>query len=211
MTTHLEIFLRTYGLWALFFAAAIEGDLTLMLAGMLVRLGIWPAAEAWSVGAFGALVGDSIYFWLGHGTARSWLTTAHGQRVMPRIERAAKKYGVRSLFFARYIYGARMATMFFWGMQRLPFRGFVILDALNCAIWATVFGGFGYLFSSTLEYWLGELRLVQSWLLLGLAVFAALLGLRYWFAEVIRVRDEIAKRKNAQCEAEVTQRDAKLD
>ena len=196
--TALEIFLRNYGLWALFFAAALEGDLTLLLAGMLVKIGIWPLPEAWCIGALGALVGDSLYFWLGHGTARTWLTTAHGQRVMPYIERAARKYGVRSLFFARYIYGARMATMFFWGMQRLPYRGFVVLDAVNCAIWATVFGGFGYLFSSTLERFLGRLRHVQNWLLIGIVVFAALLGLRYWFAEIMRIREEISKRKQAQ-------------
>lgn len=195
--TELETVLQTYGLWALFFAAAVEGDLTLLLAGMMVRIGIWPPAEAWAVGAAGALVGDSFYFWLGHGTGRRWLTTAHGQRVMPYIERAAKKYGVRSLFFARYVYGARMATMFFWGMRRLPYRGFLALDALNCAIWATVFGGVGYLFSSTLERLLGRLRHVQNWLLIGIVVFAALLGLRYWFAEVMRIREEMARRKHA--------------
>ena len=191
--TQLEDFLRNYGLWALFFASVIEGDLTLLLAGMLVHLRIWPAMEAWAVGALGGLVGDSFYFWLGHGTARRWLTTAHGQRVMPHFERAAKRYGVRSLFFARYIYGARIATMFFWGMQRLNYRKFLLLDALNCLIWATVFGGFGYLFSSTLESLLGRLRHVQSWLLIGLVVFAALLGLRHYLAEVTRIREEIAR------------------
>ncbi len=189
----LEEFLRSYGLWALFFASAIEGDLTLLLTGMLVHLSIWPAAEAWAVGAFGGLVGDCFYFWLGHGTARRWLTTAHGQRVMPHIQHAAKRYGIKSLFFARYIYGARIATMFFWGMQRIPFRGFVMLDAINCAIWATVFGGFGYLFSSTLESLLGKLRHVQSWLLIGLVVFAALLGVRHYLAEMTRIREEVAR------------------
>ena len=196
--SQLEDFLRIYGLWALFFASAIEGDLTLLLAGMLVHLRIWPAMEAWAVGAFGGLVGDSFYFWLGHGTARRWLTTAHGQRVMPHFERAAKRYGVRSLFFARYIFGARIATMFFWGMQRLNYRKFLVLDTLNCLIWATVFGGFGYLFSSTLESLLGRLRHVQSWLLIGLVVFAALLGLRHYLAEVTRIREEIAKQNSEQ-------------
>ena len=191
--SQLEDFLRIYGLWALFFASAIEGDLTLLLAGMLVHLRIWPAMEAWAVGAFGGLVGDCFYFWLGHGTARRWLTTAHGQRVMPHFERAAKRYGVRSLFFARYIFGARIATMFFWGIQRLNYRKFLVLDTLNCLIWATVFGGFGYLFSSTLESLLGRLRHVQSWLLIGLVVFAALLGLRHYLAEVTRIREEIAR------------------
>lgn len=143
------------------------------------------------------LAGDSLYFWLGHGTARRWLTTAHGQRVMPYFERAAKKYGVRSLFFARYIYGARMATMFFWGMRRLPYRGFLALDTLNCVIWSSVFGGVGYLFSSTLEKLVGRLRHVQTWLLIGIIVFAALLGLRYWLAEVMRIREDLARHKKA--------------
>ena len=192
---HLEDFLRIYGLWALFFAAIVEGDLSLMLAGMLVHLGIWPPIEAWGVGALGALAGDSFYFWLGHGTARRWMMTAHGQRIMPHFERAARRYGVRSLLFARYIYGARIATMFFWGMRRLPYKKFFILDSLNCMVWATVFGGFGYLFSSSLRRLIGELRHVQSWLLIGIVVFAALLGLRYYLAEVSRIREEIAKHR----------------
>ena len=191
----LESFLRAYGLWAVFFAAAIEGDLTLLLTGMLVHLSIWPVYEALPVGAIGALAGDSFYFWLGHGTARRWLTTAHGQRVMPHFERAANRYGVWSLFFARYIYGARMATMFFWGMRRLPYREFVELDALNCIIWASVFGGVGYLFSSTLESLLGRLRLVHSWLLIGVAVFAALLGLRYYIAEFTRIWEDASRQR----------------
>jgi len=191
--TQLESLLRAYGLWAVFFAAAIEGDLTLLLTGMLVHLRIWAAYEALPVGALGALAGDSLYFWLGHGTARRWLTTAHGQRLIPHFKRAADRYGVRSLFFARYIYGARMATMFFWGMRRLPYVEFLELDALNCIIWATVFGGIGYLFSSTLESLLGRLRLVQSWLLIGVVVFAALLGLRYYIAEFTRIREDVSR------------------
>ena len=179
----LEGFLRVYGLWALFFFAAFEGDLTLLLAGMLVHLGIWPAGKTLAIAASGGLVGDCVYFWLGHGTARRWLTTAHGQRVMPRIERAARRYGLASLFFARYVYGTRIATMFFWGMRRLSVAKFVALDALNCLIWASVFGGLGYFFADRLESLVGQFRRVETWLLLGLFVFAGLLGLRYFFAE----------------------------
>ena len=189
----LEGFLRHYGLWALFFAAAIEGDLSLLLAGMLVRIGVWPMAEAWSIATCGAIFGDSLYFWLGHGTARTWLTTAHGQRVLPHIEQAAKKYGIRSLFFARYIYGARMVTMFFWGMRRFPYGKFLALDVINCTIWATLFGGLGYLFSSSIESLLGRLRFVSHWLLAGGILFAALLGIRYWLNELSRIREEALK------------------
>ncbi|MBI4467146.1 MAG: VTT domain-containing protein [Acidobacteria bacterium] len=191
--SELETFLRDYGLWALFFFAAFEGDLTLLLTGVLVHLGIWRPAEALAVGTAGGLAGDSFYFWLGHGTARRWLTTAHGQRVLPRIERAAQRYGVFSLFFARYVYGARIATMFFWGMRRIPYRKFFALDALNCLIWCSVFGGLGYIFANSLERLIGELRRVESWLLLGLLVFALLLGLRHYLAELGRIREEATK------------------
>ncbi|MCI0410156.1 MAG: DedA family protein [Acidobacteria bacterium] len=179
----LEAFLRTYGLWAVFFLAAVEGDLTLLLAGMLVHLGVWPAGTTFAVGTAGALAGDCVYFWLGHGAARRWLTTAHGQRVMPRIERAARRYGLKSLFFARYIHGARIATMFFWGMQRTSLLKFAAFDALSCCIWASIFIGLGYLFADSMEQLLGELRRIESWILLGVVVFATLLGVRYYLAE----------------------------
>lgn len=189
--SELETFLRVYGLWALFFAAAIEGDMTLLLTGMLVHLDIWPPGKALLIGAGGALAGDSFYFWLGHGTARRWLTTAHGQRVLPKIEKAAQRYGVKSLFFARYVYGARIATMFFWGMRRLSYLKFVAVDAINCFLWAVLFGGAGYLFADSIQSMIGELHRIETWLLVGIVVFFLLLALRYYLAELARIRDEL--------------------
>jgi membrane protein DedA with SNARE-associated domain len=102
---------------------------------------------------------------------------------MPRIERAARRYGLVSLFFARYIHGARIATMFFWGTQRTPVLKFALLDALSCTLWASVFIGLGYLFAGSMGQLIGELRRLESWILLGLVVFATLLGLRHYLAE----------------------------
>ena len=62
--SELETILRNYGLWALLFGAAVEGDITLLLAGMLMHLGVWRPSEALAVGAAGGLAGDTFYFWL---------------------------------------------------------------------------------------------------------------------------------------------------
>ncbi len=182
--SELEMFLRTYGLWALFFAAAFEGDIALLLAGMLIHLQVWPAAKALAVGAAGGLSGDALFFWLGQGQGRRWLTTAHGRRVIPRMDRFAHRYGLLSLFAGRYIYGARVATMFYWGMRGLKAWRFLILDALNCCIWVALFCGAGYWFSSSLESWIGRLHVMESWLLIGLLVFMAVLGIRYYWVEI---------------------------
>ncbi len=189
----LQEFLQLYGLWALYFAAAFEGDITLLLTGVLIQNGIWSAPHALAVGALGAWSGDIFYFWLGHGTGRRFLNTGHGQRVMPKIERAARRYGTWSLFIARYIYGARIATMFFWGVRRMPWLRFVSLDLVNCAIWACVFGGAGYLFASSIDHTVGKLRAIESWLLLGLVVFLIVRALRDYLAEVTRPDDKRAK------------------
>jgi membrane protein DedA with SNARE-associated domain len=188
--TGLEHFLRDYGLWALFFAAAIEGDIALLLTGMMIHLGVWRAGDALMTGAVGAMAGDIFYFWLGHGTGRRWLTTAHGQRVMPRIERFAHKYGMKSLIFGRYIYGARAATMIFWGMHGMHLPQFLLIDILNCTIWALLFGGIGYLFSSSVIIWLGKLRVIESWLLIGLVFSVVIIGLRYYAVEVTRLPED---------------------
>jgi len=188
--TALETFLRDYGLWALLLAAAFEGDLTLLTTGVLIHFEIWPAPQAISVAACGGLSGDLFYFWLGHGAARRWLTTAHGERLLPRIQRAADRFGLGSLFIARYVYGARVATMFFWGMQHPPVWKFVLIDALNCAQWALVLTGLGYVFADGFEHIVGELRLVEHWLLVALVVFGTLLAIRHFWAERNRTRAE---------------------
>ena len=188
--TALETFLRDYGLWALLLAAAFEGDLTLLTTGVLIHFEIWPAPQAIAVAACGGLSGDLFYFWLGHGAARRWLTTAHGERLLPRIQRAADRFGLGSLFIARYVYGARVATMFFWGMQHPPVWKFVLIDALNCAQWALVLAGLGYVFADGFEQIVGELRLVEHWLLVALVVFGALLAIRHFWAERTRARAE---------------------
>jgi len=188
--SELEILLRDYGLWALFFAAAFEGDLTLLTAGVLIHLGIWPAPQAIAVAAGGGLAGDLFYFWLGHGTARRWLTTAHGERLLPRIQRAADRFGLGSLFIARYVYGARVATMFFWGMRHLPAWKFVLIDAVNCTQWALVLTGLGYVFADGFEHIVGEMRMVEHWLLVALIVFGGLLAVRHFAAERSRARTE---------------------
>jgi membrane protein DedA with SNARE-associated domain len=177
--TELEIFLREHGLWAVLVAAAIEGDLTLVLTGMMVHHGIWPAYEALAAGASGAVLGDCLYFWLGHSAASRWFRTLHARKVIHLEQEYSRHHGWKSIFISRYIYGARIATMVYWGSRKLPWSRFVPLDILSCLLWAMTFGGVGYAFSSSIEAAIVELRRLEWRLLSGAVVFAALLVIRY--------------------------------
>lgn len=57
-----------------------------------------------------------------------------------------------------------------WGLHGLSFPRFLLIDALGCAIGATVFTGLGYLVSGSATVLLGKVRWVQLWLLGALVV-----------------------------------------
>lgn len=177
--TELELFLREHGLLAVLLAAALEGDLTLVLTGMMVHHGIWPAYEALAAGAGGAILGDCLYFWLGHSAVSRWFRTMHSRKVIHKEQETLRHHGWASIFISRYIYGARVATMVYWGSRKLPWSRFVPLDVLSCLLWAVVFGGVGYLFSTSIQAALGELRRLEWHLLAGAVIFAGLLLIRY--------------------------------
>ena len=60
MIDELQGLLRQYGLWVVFFGAMIEGDLTLLLAGVLARSGLFTFQEALLVGTSGGVAGDLL-------------------------------------------------------------------------------------------------------------------------------------------------------
>ena len=58
----IEELIKEYGLWAVFFGVMIEGDLTLLFAGVLAHHGLFGFGEAFLTSTLGGLIGDSISF-----------------------------------------------------------------------------------------------------------------------------------------------------
>ena len=87
MIDELQGLLRQYGLWVVFFGAMIEGDLTLLMAGVLARSGLFTFQEALLVGTSGGVAGDLIGYLIGHSFRGRVRTMRFYMRAKPRIER----------------------------------------------------------------------------------------------------------------------------
>ncbi len=161
----LEQLLIHYGPAAVVVGAVIEGDFTLILSGVVAHLGIFPFPVAVTAAAAGSLLGDCAWYWLGRLRGPRFRAGRLYRRVGPRIERLARRFGVWQLLLARFVYGTKNASMVFWGLQGLPFGRFAAVDALGCAMGATVFAGLGYLVSDSAEALLGKVRRIEFWLL----------------------------------------------
>src|SRR5215475_5696310 len=96
-----------YGLWAVFFGVMIEGDLTLLLAGVLAHHGLFSFSEAFLISTMGGLVGDSLSYLIGY-TGKERIKNSHFyQRTTPQLQRLSARFGVYSVFLVKYIYGLR--------------------------------------------------------------------------------------------------------
>ncbi|MGH7702811.1 MAG: DedA family protein [Gemmatimonadales bacterium] len=111
-----------YGLLAVFCAATIEGDLTLILAGVVAHLGLLDLGLAVVADTLGNLTGDIAWYLLGRSHARRIRESRLYLRVGPTIERLARRLGDWQLLAARVVYGTRNAQHVVLGTPWTPAR-----------------------------------------------------------------------------------------
>ncbi|MEP6572483.1 MAG: hypothetical protein ABJD11_07290, partial [Gemmatimonadota bacterium] len=113
----IEALLVQHGILAVLLFATFEGDLTLILAGVVAHLGYLDLGSAILAGAAGNFIGDTVWYTLGRMHSVRLRNSRLYRRVGPTIERFARKLGVWELLVARAVYGTRNASMLFWGLN----------------------------------------------------------------------------------------------
>ena len=167
---HLQQLLIRYGLIAVLVGSALEGDFTLLFAGVVARLGIFAFPLAVAAGALGSLVGDTAWYSLGRFRGPRFREGRFYRRVGPTVERLARQLGPWQLLAARFVYGTKSASMIFWGLHGLSFSRFLLIDSVGCLLGSLVFTSLGYLLSGSAMALLGHVKRVELWLLGGVIV-----------------------------------------
>jgi membrane protein DedA with SNARE-associated domain len=167
-----------YGLYAVFFLAMIEGDITLLLAGVLAHSGFfgeYSFLKVFTAGTLGGAVSDNIAYLVGRAFRQSVSSFRFYRAAQPRLERLTAKVGPLAIFLSKYIYGLRTATCVFYGVGRMPYTRFLPLTFLSCALWVFILSGAGYFFSGAVINILGDFHQIGFFLLvivvLGITAF----------------------------------------
>ena len=90
----MEEIVTRYGLFAVLVLAAVEGDVTLILAGVVSHLGIFNLLPAICVGTIGAFAGDCVWYWVGRSNSTSIRRSRLYRRMGDRAEQLARRFGV---------------------------------------------------------------------------------------------------------------------
>jgi membrane protein DedA with SNARE-associated domain len=164
--------IELYGLYAVFALTMIEGDLTLLLAGVLAHndfFGSYSFARVLVWGTVGGFCSDNLAYGAGRlfsGTVRNFRFYRSASH---RIERMTNRFGTLSIFISKYVYGLRWASCTFYGVARMRYLRFVPLSLVSCFVWVFILSGVGYFFSSAVMGLIGDFRHVGK-ILLGILV-----------------------------------------
>ena len=182
----MEELLVRFGPLAVLVGAAIEYDGTLILAGVVVHLGLMSFPAAVAAGGVGALLGDAVFFALGRrggAAVRRWDAYA---RVASLVERLAARSGPWEIVLARFVYGTRFASMFFWGIRGLGWVRFAALDLVGGLLGALVLVTLGFALSQSATAVLGGVERIEKRLLGAAVVTAAVLLGFNWLGRRLR-------------------------
>ena len=130
--------LKEYGYIVLFVWSIFEGELGLIMAGIMSHTGDMFLPIALLVGALGGFVGDQIYFYIGRFNKRY----IHRQLITHRRKFAIahlliKKYGWPIIFVQRYMIGMRTAIPMAIGLTKYSAKKFAFINFISALFWAS--------------------------------------------------------------------------
>jgi membrane protein DedA with SNARE-associated domain len=207
--------LAAFGYLAVFVAVALEstgipfpGETALIAAavyagtgGSLNIVGVVIAAAA------GAIAGDNTGYAIGRTGGYALLTRfAHVFRLRPEHLRAAQEYfarhGDKTVFFGRFVAVLRTWVAFLAGVNHMPWRRFLVWNALGGIVWSVTYGLLGYALGRNLPL-LDRIRQILGWggVAAALAVVAVAGGVVWWRRRVALRRAVAAANEPPDAEA----------
>ncbi|MDQ3373589.1 MAG: DedA family protein [Acidobacteriota bacterium] len=150
-----------YGIYAVFALCTVEGDITLLLSGVMAHSNFFGNYSFWKVflaGTIGGVVGDNIGYLIGRQFRKTIKHYRFYEVARPRIERLIDKFGGFAIVISKYIYGLRAGMCLFYGIGRMRYLRFLVLDIISCAIWAFLLTSVGFFFSGAITGIIGNFK-----------------------------------------------------
>jgi membrane protein DedA with SNARE-associated domain len=186
----LQHLVSTHGYWWVALIVGLEsmgiplpGETILVLAAIYAAAD--PTLNIWFVigaAAAGSIMGDNLGYWIGQKYAYQ-LLLRYGRYIgmsSPRIKVGQylfREHGGKVVFFGRFVALLRILAAFLAGVNRMPWRDFLVANAAGAVLWATTFGLGGYYF--------GKL-LLEMHSTLAVLVFAIALTAFFGFGYAVR-------------------------
>lgn len=180
---------RLWGYVILFCAMVVEGEVFLIVSGMLARLHALDFGDVLLVAFAGVTLGDT--FWYGFGMLASrqkklaFLARTAEKTVLLLLPRFRDK-PFHSIFLSKFIYGANHATLLVSGILRVKFPLFIKAEMMASSIWISLYSVAGYMFGFVA---LGVTKKISHFILLAAVFVVGFILLQRWASNYYEQRE----------------------
>jgi membrane protein DedA with SNARE-associated domain len=146
----------------------VPGETALITGGILASQGKLQIEFVIAVAVLGAIIGDNIGYLIGRKGGR-WILERpgafHGQRqeVLRVGEPFFERHGPKAVFFGRFLLGLRVWASWLAGATHMPWRSFLLWNALGGTVWGVSVGLIAYFIGSSAS------NAIETFGLIGLA------------------------------------------
>ena len=162
-----EHLLIKYGTLAVFLAAMIEADVVPVLTGVVAHFGYVRVGPAFLAATAGAFAGDYLWFCAGVYYSQTIRNSNFYKRAGQVSEGLIRRLGLWQIPASHLIYGTRVSTMIFWGVQRTSTVKFAFVDGSGCLVLTGLLFTLGFEFSGSASLVVGRVKQVELLLLCG--------------------------------------------
>ena len=133
------MFVTAFGESFAFLSLLLPGTSVLIAAGTLMSAGTLPYAPVLAGAVFGAVLGDSVSYWIGRrfGGAMSQLWPfSRNPELLPNGIRFFERHGGKSVFIGRFFGPMRAVVPLAAGIMEMPRGRFWLANAASAVVWA---------------------------------------------------------------------------
>ncbi|MGZ5052463.1 MAG: DedA family protein [Methylobacter sp.] len=165
--------LKEYGYVVLFLWSILEGEMGLIMGGIMTHTGDMQYFLTVFIAGLGGFTGDQIYFYIGRFNKGLIQRKLHTQRRKFAIAHLLlKKYGWPIIFAQRYMYGLRTVIPMSIGITKYSAQKFAFINLLSAWVWAAITVTPAYIYGEEIlnllayakEHWYFALPIAGSFL-----------------------------------------------
>src|SRR5437867_5772273 len=144
--------LPKYGYFAVLIAAFLEGEATLIAAGVMCGAGLLDWRLTILAAAIGGSAGDQIYFYAAHErAARAIRKSKRLSRWYPKVSRFVLRHGTLAVLLSRFAAGLRITIPLVCATAGMPAKKYSFLSLVSGFAWASFWVAISYHVASHLS------------------------------------------------------------
>ncbi len=145
----MEAYIEKFGYIGILAGTFLEGETTVLIGGILSKLGYMNIYKVFIFAFIGTFAGDFTFFSVGKVFGRSIVDKYEFlSSKVPIADKIIKKHGSFIVFIIRFLVGVRAVVLVLLGCTNIKVSKFFLFSIANSILWSLVVSAIGYVFGN---------------------------------------------------------------